>query len=198
MLRTGLSPSSTRSIQRHSRLVGTLWTASETNDDSGRDIPLQETCQRRREIYAPISVIYGELQDLFMEIVPNVGLFIQFSVGLCGRDKCKKNSRHAVDTRQFYTRTQTGRGLDTKKREPVSRLPFGGNWFVLEGDLRCELHNVHGRVKPEEVAIRARRGIEHGSALPKCGVTQEVVGMNTLNAFMPMAKFIRSLKRMFL
>jgi hypothetical protein len=47
------------------------------------------------EIYAPISVIYGEVQDLFMEIVPNVGLFIQFLVG----DPCEGLLRTAERSR---------------------------------------------------------------------------------------------------
>jgi hypothetical protein len=128
MLRTGLSPSSTRSIQRHSRLVGTLWTASEANDDSGRDSPLQETCQRRGEIYAPISVIYGELQDLFMEIVPNVGLFIQVPVDFFEGT----NGRKTRDTPWTHLNSKlerkTGRGLDTKKKGAGFPAPF---WWKL-------------------------------------------------------------------
>jgi hypothetical protein len=97
MLRTGLSPSSTRSIQRHSRLVGALRGALETNDDSGRNPLLQETCQQQEEIYAPISVIYGEVRDLFMKVFRNVGLFIQVSVGFSIRPMREKLSAHFRD-----------------------------------------------------------------------------------------------------
>jgi hypothetical protein len=101
-------------------LVGTLWTASETNDDSGQDIPLQETCQRRGEIYAPISVIYGEVRDLFMKVFRNVGLFIQVSVGFSIgqiREKLWILPKHTSTSNSDITRSN-------KKREPVSRLPL--------------------------------------------------------------------------
>jgi hypothetical protein len=50
----------------------------------------KKPANNKKEIYTPISVIYGELQDLFMEVFRNVGLFIQVSVGFVVRTNVRK------------------------------------------------------------------------------------------------------------
>jgi hypothetical protein len=51
---------------------------------------LQENCQLLKEIYAPISIVYGGVRDLFIEVLRNVGLLIQFPVGFFDRTNARK------------------------------------------------------------------------------------------------------------
>jgi hypothetical protein len=67
---------------------------------------LQETCQQQQEIYAPISVVYGEVRDLFMKVFRNVGLFIQIPVGFFDWTNARKtpDTTNAQRTRPYKKR----------------------------------------------------------------------------------------------
>jgi hypothetical protein len=76
-----------------------------------------------QNVYAPISVIYGELWDLFMKVFRNVGLFIQVPVGffVAMGEKFRTRREHGLN---FIAGREHAVGSTAQKREPVSRLPF--------------------------------------------------------------------------
>jgi hypothetical protein len=129
MLRTGQSPSSShsipasfasgreRSVQRLKRMT-----------IQGGNPSCKKPANNKKEIYTPISVIYGELQDLFMEVFRNVGLFIQVSVGFVVRTNVRKTPGTQWIPGQLQDGvTQTRRRVDhTKKGSRFSGSPLVG------------------------------------------------------------------------
>ena len=98
--------------------------ALETNDDSGRESLVQETCQQQEEIYAPISVIHGEVRNSLIKVFRNVGLFIQVSV----RAFDWTNARKALDTSETHLNFELGHNALEQKKG--SRFP-GSLWLKL-------------------------------------------------------------------